>query len=417
MESKKNSNILIAFFWPFGGLVSALRNWHQPWAMNVFWIVCIYMGAIHIFQLEGVVLEMGADGGRYAMRLIEMHNSYRNLFEQISYDFIYNGSMDYYQLIVTWLVSLLTDNAHVLFGCFAFVFGFFYSRNIWYVLNKIDIVKGKAMYVFVVLLFLACPIWQINGVRMWTAVHIFVYAILPYIMNGEKKNLKWLIVVPFVHFSLLYITTLSLVYVLFPKRIASGNFLFRRVLLIIFILSMVIKSLNIGTVAIYLKQVSPESYEDRIELYTADHVMDNVKEGKSNVNWYVTASSDICFWATNILLLLCAIDKRRNRGKDYMLYYCLALSALANIASQIPSGGRFITIAHLFSFAYILWRLSLFDNSLFRKMANIVVYPLLITILFSIRIGLDYYGVSLLLGNFITSIFWDNNVPIINLIK
>lgn len=412
-----NSKILAAFLWPLGSLISALKNWRQPWAMNIFWIVCIYMGAIQIFLPDGALLGDGADGGRYVMRLIEMHDDSKSLLEQIAYNFVYNGSMDYYQLIMTWLVSRITDNGHILFTCFALVFGYFYSRNIWYVMNRLDNVAGKTMFAFVALFFLACPIWKINGVRMWTATHILVYSILPYVMEGEKRNLKWLIAVPFVHFSFLYITVLSLIYVSLPNRFISGNIILKNVILTVFVLSMVMSSLNIDALATYLEQISPESYEERIELYSADYVLDNAKERISNVNWYVRTSGDICFWAINILLLLCVIGKQRNNEKDYMLYYCLIISALANVASQIPSGGRFITVAHLFSLAYILWRLSIFDDSLFRKVANIAFYPLLITIVFSIREGMDYYGISLVFGNFFTTIFWDNNVPIINFIK
>lgn len=414
--NQNNSNIINAIIWPFGALISALRNWRQPWAMNVFWVVCIYLGAIQIYHPEGTILGTGADGGRYVLQLIEMHNGSRGLMEQIAYNFVESGSMDYYQLILTWIVSLFTDNGHVLFACFAAVFGFFYSRNMWYVLNRLSGINNKTIIIFVILLFLTCPIWQINGVRMWTAAHIFMYALLPYMWEEDKRRLYWLIAVPFVHFSFLYFVILSVVFVLLPERKIIQSNILKWGLISLFSISLVAGAVKIDSVVNMLEQYSPDSYQDRIELYTRESSFEQVSEGRKQLNWYVTASGSISFWASNILLLVLALKSSVNGNSRRLLYYCLLISSIANIAKHIPSGGRFLVIAHLFSFSLIIWQLCE-RNDLFKKVAAICAIPLLITIVFTIRSGLDYYGISMLCGNFFTALLWDNNVPLINLIK
>lgn len=415
MSNNSNSNIISAILWPFGALYSALKNWRQPWAMNVFWVVCIYLGAIQIYHPEGTILGSGADGGRYVLQLIEMHNGSRGLLEQIAYNFAYS-SMDYYQLILTWFVSLFTDSGHVLFACFAAVFGYFYSRNMWYVLNRISGIDNKTILVFVFLLFLTCPIWQINGVRMWTAAHIFMYAMLPYICEGEKRRLYWLIAVPFVHFSYLYFVILSFVFVLLPKRVTIQSSIFKWGLISLFGISMIAGAIKVDAVVNTLKNYSPDSYQDRVEIYTRDSTFKQVSKGRKQVNWYVNASGNISFWVSNVLLLVLALSSMEDETSRKLLYYCLLISAVANIAKFIPSGARFLVIAHLFSFSLILWQLCE-RNDLFTKVARICAIPLVITILFTVRNGLDYYGISLVLGDFLTALFWDNNVPLINLIK
>ena len=411
-----NKNILVAILWPFGALVSALKNWRQPWAMNVFWVVCIYLGAIQIYHPEGTILGDGADGGRYVLQLIEMHNGSRGLLEQIAYNFAESYSMDYYQIILTWIVSIFTDNGHVLFACFAAVFGFFYSRNMWYVLNRITSIENKTILVFVFLLFLTCPIWAINGVRMWTAAHIFTYALLPYLWEGDKRRLYWLIAVPFVHFSYLYFVLLSVVFVLLPERIIIRSRIFKWGLISLFSVSLITGAVKIDSVVNMLEQYSPDSYQDRIETYTSESSFERVSKGREQLNWYVTASSNISFWASNILLLVLALKSTENDKSRRLLYYCLLISAIANIAKHIPSGGRFLIIAHLITFSLIIWQLCE-RNDLFNKVAAICAIPLLITIVFTVRMGFDYYGISLLCGNFFTALLWDNNVPLINLIK
>lgn len=411
-----NNKISLAILWPFGALISALRNWRQPWAMNVFWVVCIYLGAIQIYHPEGTILGTGADGGRYVLQLIEMHNGSRGLLEQIAFNFANRLGMDYYQIILTWFVSLFTENGHVLFACFAAVFGFFYSRNMWYVLNRLSGINNITIFAFVILLFLTCPIWQINGVRMWTAAHIFMYALLPYMWEGDKRRLYWLIAVPFVHFSYLYFVILSVVFVLLPERIIIRSTIFRWGLISLFSVSLVAGAARIDAVVNLLEQYSPDSYQNRIETYTSEFSFEHVSEGRKQFNWYVIASENISFWTSNILLLVLALKSSVNDKTRRLLYYCLLISAIANISKHIPSGGRFLIIAHLFSFSLIIWQL--FErNDLFNKVAAVCAIPLLITIVFTIRSGLDYYGISMLCGNFFTALLWDNNVPLINLIK
>jgi len=419
MSSNTNSNIITAILWPFYGLIRSLKNWRQPWAMNIFWVVCIYLGAIHIYCPAGSQLGEGADSGRYALDLIEMNNGNLSLLEEIAKSFAYSNAMDYYMLILIWLVSRITGNPHVLFACFAAVFGFFYSRNMWYVLNRITEPLNKTVILFVAILFLVCPIWQINGVRMWTAAHVFMYALLPYICERNRKRLYWLIAVPFIHFSVLYFVVLSAVAVLLPDKLSSQSRLVKSGLVAIFVGSLALSAVNIPAITNALEQFSPDSYQDRIELYTRDSAFENLESGKMAANWYVTAASDIEFWVSNILLLVMAFSTLEEDRYRKLLNFTLLISALANIASQLPSGGRFLIIAHLFSYALILWQITKpnAQKQMVYKVARIAAIPLLITLFFGIRKGFEFYGISFFCGDFFTSIFWDNNVQLIRFLK
>ena len=61
MRHKNRSYIIGSILWPFAGLFAALRNWRQPWAMNVFWVVCAYMGAIQIYHPKEQFVTLQAD--------------------------------------------------------------------------------------------------------------------------------------------------------------------------------------------------------------------------------------------------------------------------------------------------------------------------------------------------------------------
>jgi hypothetical protein len=135
------------------------------------------------------------------------------------------------------------------------------------------------------------------------------------------------------------------------------------------------------------------------------------------VNWYVSASSNIYYWVSNILLLLLAFNLNFEPNERKLLNFCLLISTIANIASQLPSGSRFLTIAHLFSISFVIWQLCKEVTPLFLNVAKISSILLVVTLVFSIRSGLDYYGISMIAGNFFTSLLWDDNIPIINFIK
>ena len=87
---KSNDKILLAILWPFAGLITSLKHWRQPWAMNMFWVVCMYLGAIQIYHPEGTVLGDGADSGRYVLQLMDMYNNVHS-FSDVS-KYFYDGS-------------------------------------------------------------------------------------------------------------------------------------------------------------------------------------------------------------------------------------------------------------------------------------------------------------------------------------
>lgn len=198
-----SSKTVFALVWPLGALFSALKNWRQPWAMNVFWIVCAFLGSIQIFHPEGTILGEGADSGRYVLDLMQMHQTV-NSYSEVSSTFYNGDTNDVYCPTIMFLVSRFTDNGHVLFFVFAIIYGFFYSRNIWYILNRIKDQQANWQWVMLASFFLVCPIWNVNGVRMWTALHVFVYGAMPYLLEKKKKQLLWSLLALFVHHSFIF---------------------------------------------------------------------------------------------------------------------------------------------------------------------------------------------------------------------
>lgn len=426
MQISNNKNSTTAFIltllFPFGGLIYSLSHWRESWAKNIFWLACIYLGAVLIFMPEGTFLGDGADGGSYVLALMDMYNSHIPISQILGRYQIDQYTMDLYQPVLTWLISRFTDNGHVLFAVFAFVFGFFYSRNIWYVLEKLPNKKLGNLFILATLYFLICPITQINGVRMWTALHVFVYATMPYLLERDRSKLWLVILTPLIHFSYLYVALFTIVYVLLPYKTKTQNYFFITVAYILFFASLLVNSLNLSSVSDMLAEYSPETYEDRINQYVSQDVANRKAEAYALNNWYVAGSGIIMGWSYNILLLLLYPCLRRNfksNEKLWSLYvFTLFFGAFANIMSLIPSGGRFQLVSQMFKVPIILLVVMNIPNSaVFRKYVNFATIFLLIPLVVEFRKLFDYFSVTAIFGNFITVFFWENNVPLIDLIK
>jgi len=105
------------------------------------------------------------------------HQPFLTINGAIEY-FKYSGEIDVLRTFLSYTISRFTESQAILTMVYAFIFGYFFSRNIWYVFG---LLKGKISFlekVLLLALILVVPIWLINGFRMWTAFHVFMYGLL-----------------------------------------------------------------------------------------------------------------------------------------------------------------------------------------------------------------------------------------------
>lgn len=424
MQQKNNGNsaILLTFLFPFAGLVYSLTHWRESWAKNAFWLACVYLGAVLIYWPEGTILGEGADGGRYVLELMDMYKSNINIIQLFGLYQTDEFHMDLYQPLITFFISRFTDNGHVLFAGFAFVFGFFYSRNMWYILEKLPHKRLGLFSILVALFFLACPITSINGVRMWTALHVFVYGMMPYLLDRDRSKLWWVAITPFIHFSFMYVAIFALIYGYIPYRLKTKSQLFLFVSFVFFVGTLFVNSLSLDAVSDVLNEFSPDSFDRKVELYTNQDYQQAVSASAASFNWYITYSGIIKKWVYNILFILLLPCLKRNFRQDERLFnmyvFTLLLGGLANIMGLIPSGGRFQLLAQIFKISLVLlvmFRVPYTDN--FYKILRFTLVLLILPLVVDIRRLFDFFSITSVLGNFITIFFWENNMPLIEWIK
>ena len=118
-RNEHSKNIVLTFLFPFVGLISSLANWRQSWAKNVFWLACVYLGAVFIYCPEGTIIGQGIDGGRAVLELMDAYQNQASLSSLYIASKIIGGGLDIYKTLVIFVVSRFTSNGHVLFALLA----------------------------------------------------------------------------------------------------------------------------------------------------------------------------------------------------------------------------------------------------------------------------------------------------------
>lgn len=395
--------------WPFGTTVSALKNWRQPFSRDVFWLFCVFFGFTFVVAEEG-----GADSARYAAWLAQYAHSDMNLKELWrSFYSESTGYVDILQPMVTYLVSRFTDNPAILFAVFGLIFGYFYSRNIWYILGKIEGKVTVVLFVLILTFSLINPIWKINGFRMWTAAQIFLYGALIFFFEGKSKGLIWASVSVFVHFSfLLPLSALILFYFIKNKT---------NLYLVIFIITSFIKELDLVFVRDSLSFL-PGFLQTRVSGYTnldyAEFRADRLLLG----NWYLKYSELVLKWIVYAfcLSIYFFFIKWVKQRQELLALFCFSLLiySFANIFSLVPSGGRMITVANTFMFSFFVIFFSRYQENRNVSILKTLSIPfLLLFCVVSLRIGMDYYGLMTIIGNPVLAVIYTEAFPLIEQIK
>jgi hypothetical protein len=241
--------ILLFLVQPFVLLIVALKNYKTDWAKNAVWMFTVFYGLTFAISPDS-----SADAVVYALRLSEMHNMNWSLVTVLSQLYVVDGFTDIYQPLLTFLVSRFTDNYNILFGFFGLVLGYFYSRNIWFLVER----SGYKLNLYGILLiavfaFIVSISSGINGVRFWTAAHIFIFGCFRYLFDDKQCGILIAASAILVHFAYIVPSLLLLGYIFVGNRLV--------IYYMIFVLSYFITELDFET-GRYLASFLPEVFRE-----------------------------------------------------------------------------------------------------------------------------------------------------------
>src|SRR5690606_13428260 len=177
MQKSKSLHWIVFFLHPFLTLLYYLNKYRNPFTKNVIWLFTIYFSATVAIGVES----QGSDINVY-MADVELMSEVNDLGGVINF---YENSreIDVFRTFFAFVVSRITQNGYIYIIFLGAIFGYFYSRNLWMV---IEVTKGKFkpyLIPLVFCLFLVIPIWNMGGFRFWTAAHIFLFGLLGYFLK------------------------------------------------------------------------------------------------------------------------------------------------------------------------------------------------------------------------------------------
>lgn len=401
---------ILGFLYPFGGLLYSIWNYRKPYAKVLFYVFCLFVGYTFIYQAEGTEVGSGIDSARYARNLMHAFDNQISWSQAIAF----HGSVDYYSGTVTYLLSRFTSNGKILFLVYAAIMGYFLTQNLWFVIERLKGRVSGPTVILLVLLALVCPIWLVNGVRMWTALHVFLFGALRFIYFGEKKNLIWPFVSIFIHFSFLFPFAFLVIYILAPTKNLSFYFGF-------FVISFFINEIDFEFIRNFLYSYMPENMQPRIG-YIDDDYMARAREAVESRSIHVRYRREAYKYIVLVLgtVAYYQIAHRHIQPPEWLtklFRFSLFFYGVSLIMSLAPTGHRYLFLANSFILSCFVLLTNINGFFLLRKTTHLLFPFLFLLIFIEMRMGLGFLGPITFLGNFILTAFIEINIPIIVYLK
>jgi hypothetical protein len=409
-KDKSFSQLQFFILWLASPLVSAwvlLRNSRRTSHITPYLLLSFFIG-ISFVVVEG----SGSDSIRYSESLKDLFSTQENFGSYFNGLYSDQGeTLDIYQPLLTWIVSRFTDNVHILFGLFALVFGFFWFNSILIARKLFQEKLGFLLILLFVFFAFINPIWNINGVRMWTAVSVFFYGLVLVHFKEKKSGYIFLIIPIFIHFSLIISLFIYLLSRLVPK---SGL----RVFFILYISTFFVGELKLQLLQDYF-ELLPGFVQSR-ETYLDEDYTESVMNLSENRAAHILLYDFLYRVVIVSMVSWIFVSKRKGGNSLFIRFFIIALifCSFSNVVKFIPSAGRFVVLSNLIVGFSFMWFLSKNIGGVipknFKTVSSVV---LLYVVIVQIRFGLDFFGIFLFFGNPIINLFVDSNIPIIDFIK
>lgn len=318
-------------------------------------------------------------------------------------------ALDIYLAGATLLARPFTNNPKVFFALMGLVFGFLTY------LCAVPLYKywnGKKNYAFYIIIFIFLSnisLVHFTGIRFYTGGLFLCACLIRYLIYKRKKYLYLTPLAILVHFGLLPVVGVILIYFIFFKGIFGKEAFMKKILILSFILSfMPLKSLTAGVVS----DMESNAIQGKFAGYSQDRQKDTNGAKDSIYREANNLFTNVCTYINRIgaLFFLLALLRGKLNGPIYpdffkrLISFTFFIFSLAFVSSAaINSGSRMMNIAWVFG-------LLLFSIYLSRNFSTKWIKWDRRLILINI------YSISFLFINaprLVTPLIWIMNVPFI----
>lgn len=285
------------------------------------------------FLLFGLNFTINQSSGFDSIRYVEYFNHLDITLFLYDINSYLNGTgevKDIYFQVVALITKSFSDNYHILLLLESAVFSIFCIKTLKpFIGNACNRVSKYDWFILTIIVFSTNPIFNINGVRFWTASWITVYALLSSFTTGSKNPLLFLLITPLIHSTYIIIVGLYFVYIFFGK--------YQKFWFLFSIISYPLSNVCFKLIPSIFTSL-PLIYQKSLSHYTDEDYINQVNSGTG-----FTYIENLFDFSLDILLIVIAYLCFKNRKAilsevDNKLFHMfLILLSFINITNGIPS--------------------------------------------------------------------------------
>lgn len=334
----------------------------------------VYIAFAMLFGFAISFSNTSADSFRYAEAFARFDNTldYNTILQMY-----HNGELrDVYRLLLFYFVSLFSSNPKVMYA-FA---GLFYGVISYSILRIFVKERGSKFDNYVIVLtlvfFTFSSLSNINGFRFHTGAILLFYAIYNVII---QKHWIWIIgvlITPFFHYGFVPIVPILVLYA-FTDYLLYNKERVQPLLFYAFVVAY-LASWILGTNAINLSflsqtEVLSGAVGERIAYVNSEEVGELV-ENRAESSFFLSVQNYFNY-AIKVYVFIVILYVRKllnmNPGNkllfNRLFAFVLFFYAVAFIISSIPSGGRFLSIAHMFLMLLLVKIYSIYEGEYLKR--------------------------------------------------
>src|SRR5690554_799866 len=327
---------------PILGVLYSFKRINTKSSYVIFFLFALVFGLSFTVQ-SGKTEESRLDGASYREKFDQYQSHSENLYyfrlnEYITFN---DGDKDFYFDTVAFFISKQTDNYHYLFLIFAIVFAYFALKSFRFLTSEPNFTTSLSCLILAYI-FMSNQIFNINGVRFWTAAWIGVYCIFQIIKNDNKRYFWLALLTPIVHGAFIVFVVVLLFGYFFKKlnyRIWGNLFL------ISFFISSFAVELTRGAID-FLPSFLADAFDGYI---SEDYIKERANAG-SGFYWVSETFSFMTRAYMNILVWLFIKNAKSitaNPKTKRIFPFLLIWMVFVNFTMPIPSlGGRYMAMAY-----------------------------------------------------------------------
>lgn len=250
-------------------------------------------------------------------------------------------SKDIYVDIISFIVSRFTSNYHILFLVYAIVFTFFMAHSLKYLLKSKNFKNGSWVCFFLFILFIYNDIFNINGVRFWTAAWVAVYALFRIYVDKKKVYFALICITPLIHASYILFVLVSAIAVFFNEVAPRLKYLLLVSIFLSPLMVVALQSIDVSSM--------PAFFGRYMELYASEEALDAYGEKNASTLYYIikTLFSVVSLLYINFLVLKIVRFSKTDLSAKPFSNFLVIFAVFCNLTMIIPSvGGRYIVLCY-----------------------------------------------------------------------